>query len=199
MRFFNIFGGILTVFIFFLGYASFVEPDYEMIANGITAETAIKLEKQRNLRLAGTGGGMMNDIQMMAMGFDCCHEINLNESRELLLYAVDEYLSDINRNEDVRPYLHNYPFTEKNVEIRVWISKPDGTDPSLGNIYYISAIKGILRYSIPGKDKYSSKVICKETYEEAKQKINSESYKKQGGTLQGSSTICSEIDLASYK
>ena len=179
MRIFYVFGGILAVSIFFLGYASFVEPDYERIAGKITVETAMKLEKQRNLHLAGTGGGMMNDIQMMAMGFDCHQEINLNESRELLLYAVDEYLSDINKSEDVRPYLHNYPFTEKNVEIRVWISKPDGTDPSSGNIYYISAIKGILRYSIPGADKYSSKVICEETYEEAKQKRNSKFCEKQ--------------------
>ena len=40
------------------------------------------------------------------------------------------------------------------------------------DIYYISAINGVLDYYIRGEEKYSRKAICEETYEEALQKAN---------------------------
>ena len=167
------FGMILTTLFFLFGCSSFgyQSPGYVKTAHAITANTAKKLEEQKKLYLIGTGGGMMHDIRMMAMGFQFFHEVDLKEARELVVYAVREYLSDINNNEEVRPYLRNYPFTAKNVEIQIWIYNPDGSDPSLEKIYYISAINGVLTYYLDLPKTYSRKAICKETYEEALQKI----------------------------
>jgi hypothetical protein len=94
-------------------------------------------------------------------------EVDLQTARELLVYSTSEYVSDINKNGEVRQYLHNYPFTAKNVEIRIWPYNPDGSDPSPGKIDYISAIDGVLSYYTQGPDKYSRQMICEETYEEA--------------------------------
>ncbi len=110
----------------------------------------------------------------MAMSFDFYQEVDLQTARELIVYAIREYLSDINSNEEVRPYLHNYPFTAKNVEIRIWISKPDRSSPSLGRIDYISATNGVLDYYTRGEKQYSRKTICEETYEEALEAVSSE-------------------------
>ncbi len=147
-------------------------PDYEKIADDITEKTAQKLKEKKNLYLVGTGGRMMNDIQMMAMSFDYYQEVDLKKARELLVYAVNEYLLDINNNEGIRPYLHEFPFTAKNVEIRIWIWKPDRSKPLSEKIYYISAINGVLSYYIRGLEEYSRLAICKETYEEALQAIS---------------------------
>ncbi|MGB7127855.1 MAG: hypothetical protein WBD50_02035 [Candidatus Rhabdochlamydia sp.] len=115
---------------------------------------------------------MMNDIQAMHMSFHFYQEVDLKEARELLVYAISEYLLDINSDEEIRPYLHEYPFTSKNVEIRIWIYKPDGTCPSLDKIDYISAIDGILTYYLDLPETYSRQAICKETYEEALKAIS---------------------------
>ncbi|PCI76478.1 hypothetical protein COB21_04300 [Candidatus Aerophobetes bacterium] len=142
-------------------------PRYVKIAHKITDDTAKKLAKEKNLVLIGTGGGMMHDIQMMAMSFNFYHEVNLQEARELVVYAIREYLSDINSNEKVRPYLHNYPFTAKNVEVRIFLYEPDRNTLPPGKIHCISATHGSISYYVRGSEKYSRKNICEETYEQA--------------------------------
>jgi hypothetical protein len=170
-----IFNSRVTIIIlsFLFGCSSFgyQSPHYVKLAHEITANTAKKLEEQKKLYLIGTGGGMMHDIQAMHMSFQFFHEVDLKEGRELIVYAVREYLSDINNNEEVRPYLHNYPFTAKNIEIRIFIYGPDRHELSPEKIYYISAINGIVDYYVRGPDNFRQ-AVCEETYEEAL-KINS--------------------------
>jgi hypothetical protein len=76
-------------------------------------------------------------------------------------------VADINNNEEIRPYLHEYPFTAKNVEIRIFIYKPDGTYPPLDKIQCFSSINGILTYYLDVPEKYTFQALHKETYEEA--------------------------------
>lgn len=147
-------------------------PDYEKIADKITEKTAKKLKNQKNLVLIGTGGKMMNDIQAMDMSFNFYQEMDLKSSRELIIYVINEYLSAINSNNEVRPYLHEYPFTAKNIEIDIWFFQPDGTDLPLDKIYYVSAIDGILTYYLDLPETHSRKAINKETYEEALRAIS---------------------------
>ena len=71
--------------------------DYEKIADRITDNTAKKLEKEKQyLHLVGTGGGMMDDIKMMAMSFYFYHEVDLMKQEINCVYSVEEYLSAIN-------------------------------------------------------------------------------------------------------
>ncbi len=163
-------GIMITILSFLFGCSSFSYqlPHYEKIADAITANTAKKLEEQKKLYLIGTGGRMMHDIQAMHMNFQFFHEVDLEEARELIVYALREYLSDINNNEEVRPYLHNYPFTAKNVEIRIFISGPDRHELPPEKIVYVSSRNGILRYYIRADDDHP---IHQETYEEASSKF----------------------------
>ena len=168
------FGVIVFVFSCVFGCSSFgyQSPRYVKLAHEITEKSAKKLKAQKNLVLIGTGGQMMHDIQMMAMSFHFYQEVDLRTGRELIIYAINEYLSAINSNEEVRPYLNNYPFTPKNIEIRIWIYKPDRTHASLDKIYYISALNGILTYYLDLPETYSRQAICEETYEEAERAVS---------------------------
>ena len=168
-RFFNLFL-VLFIFISVFGCSSFRDqmPDYEKIADKITNRTAEKLKKEKKLTLIGIGGRMMDDIQMMAMSFNYYQEVNLEQARELLIYVINEYLSDINNNQDVRPYLHEYPFTSKNVEIRIFIYGPDRRTLHPDKIGYISSIDGVLEYYTGADDDHP---ICRETYTEALSEI----------------------------
>ncbi len=123
-------------FVFGCGYHS---PRYVKLADRITEQTARKLQKQKNLCLVGTGGQMMDDIQVMDMSFFYYQEVDLKTGRELIVNAINEYLLAINSNKEVRPYLHEYPFTAKNVEIRIFLYKPDRSNlpPSIAEIYSI--------------------------------------------------------------
>ncbi len=168
-RFLN-FSLFLVMFVSVFGCNSFRDqmPDYEKIADKITNRTAEKLKKERKLILIGIGGRMMDDIQMMAMSFNYYHEVNLEQARELLIYAINEYLSDINNNQDIRPYLHEYPFTSKNVEIMIFVYGPDRLELPAEKIYCITSRNGVIRYYTRSDRDHP---MCKETYDEALNEI----------------------------
>ncbi len=151
------------------------ETDYEKVADAITAKVAKKIRREKNLILIGTGGGMMDDIKMMAMSFCYYQEVDIEDARKLLVYCVEEYLNAINASEKVRPYLHNHPFTAKNVEIRLFISQVDTSDVALGRLCGADAIKGDLNYYADNADRYTLKRLHEETYEEAFRIVNEES------------------------
>ena len=111
---------------------------------------------------------MMDDIQMMAMSFNYYHEVDLEQARELIVFTINEYLSDINNNQEIRPYLHEYPFTSKNVEIRIFIYGPDRLELPPEKIYCITSRNGILRYYTRSDRDHP---ICKETYDDALDEI----------------------------
>jgi len=161
---------ILILFCFLLRSSFFSGVvDYERIVDKITAQTAKKLQTEKKLYLMGTGGRMMHDIEMMAMSFNYYQEVDLNTSRELLMYAVNEYLTAINNNTEVRPYLHEYPFTAKNIKITIFIYQPDRQELPLEKIYRIKCINGKFQY-YTHLDTYNP--IHQETYDEALQRIS---------------------------
>jgi hypothetical protein len=175
MKLFFNFRVILFMFSLLFGCSSFSQfSDYEKIADEITERTAKELKAEKNLYLVGTGGQMMDDIQMMAMSFYYYQEVDLKAARELIVYVINKYLLAINSNKEIRPSLHEYPFTAKNVEIRIWVFEPNGSNPPLDKIHYISAIDGSLAYYLDLPETYSRQVICEETYEKALQEISSE-------------------------
>ena len=159
---------LLLVVTFAWGCSSFFneEPDYEKIADNITHNTALKLRKEKDLIPIGSGGRMMDDIKKMMLAFHYYKQVDIPTARRLLVYCVDEYLSDINTNEEVRPYLHNYPFTTKNIEIELYFYKEDRRDVPLGQILAAVANEGRVSFYIHNKEGRLT-TIHEETYEEA--------------------------------
>jgi hypothetical protein len=148
----------------------YIPSEKERTADVITMQTAKKLKQEKDLCLIGTGGQMMNEIEMLDMGFQYFHEVNLEEARQLIVYAADVYLDAINKNEKIRPYLKNYPFTAKNLEIKIWVRKPDSSNVSPGNVHGIFLNDGLVEYEPQGSIKYEQPApMLKESYEEAVQ------------------------------
>ncbi len=147
-------------------------PRYVQLAHEITDKTAKKLEKKKGLVLVGTGGGMMNDIQMMMMGFSFYEVVSIEEARKLLIYSVELYLKRINTNEEIRPHLHDDPFTEKNVEIVIYFHDSKGYDVPKNNINIAAARDGSLIYYIDAPDTHGLKTIHRESYKEALNIVN---------------------------
>lgn len=148
------------------------EINYETLADKVTDKTAFKLKKEKGLHLFGIGGQMMGDIQLMSMSFQFFQELTLQEARKLLVSTIQEYLSEINSDKELRPYLHSYPFTEKNITIKIFIQNRKENTNALESIDYISSINGILTYYLPDNPHdHSDRILCRESYEEALKKL----------------------------
>lgn len=146
--------------------------DYEKIANKITARVGKKLEENKDFHLIGTGGAMMNDIQMMMMAFQYYQIVDIETARELLVYSVEEYLSAINSNEEIRPYLHHYPFTSENIKIDLYFLKPDCSSVPFGEINIAAASRGELIYYTESSPISPLHRKHKETYQDALKAIS---------------------------
>ena len=151
-----------------LNLACAKQSEDERLVDQIMAQTAGELKKEKKLSCVGTGGRMHDDITLLRMHFQYFQVVNLEEARKLVVYAVQTLLKNINGNEKVRPYLHNYPFTTKNIDLGIFIYQPDGAYPSLGNIKFIHVEEGMLRYELVRPSKFAPMpLLHQETLEEA--------------------------------
>lgn len=141
------------------------------LADEIRTKVTTKLKREKDLHPCGSGGGMMHEIKMLALSFDYYKQIDIDEARELLIIAVNEFVDAINADEKIRPYLYHYPFEHRKVEIRIFIRNPDGSRVENGKLCVVSAIESILEYSTHDPDDRLLN-IHEETYEEALKKIS---------------------------
>jgi len=181
MRLVPIIFGWVVLSVFGYGCSDQQSPDYEKIADRITANTAKKLEADKALHLVGTGGAMMHDIQMMMMGFQFYQVVDIEKARGLLVYSVEEYLSSINSNEEIRPYLHNYPFVAKNVKIVIYFSKPDHYDVPFGEVSIAAAGEGEIVYYTKSPDTLRLQEKHEETYQDALKAVSASQTTKMLG------------------
>jgi hypothetical protein len=141
------------------------------LANEVTNRAFARLKMEKGLYPFGSGAEMMYQIKMLALAFQYYKEINIEEARELLISAGAVFLDIINNNEEIRPFLHNYPFNPENVEIEIVLKKPDGSKLSSEKLCIITMADGMLKYKIDYPEKYTLLTIHKETYAEAISKL----------------------------
>lgn len=147
------------------------EPDYEKDANAVTSLVAKKIQQETNLKLIGTGGGMISQINMMGMSFAHYGGLSMGEARGLLVYCVEQYLQAINDSDKIKPHLCNYPFNENNLEIIIFIYGQDRRDPPVGSLTVASQAYGQVVYKIQQAGRPSMKEILREPYDEAKKLV----------------------------
>lgn len=140
--------------------------DYEVLATRIESQTAKQLKKEKGLIPIGNSGQMMGNIKSIGLSFNYYHLLNLEEARELLVYAGKTFLKNINENKEIRPYLHNYPFTSKNIELVIFICQANGSEPTVGNLSVLTLIRGSLTFKLSAPSKFAHcPILHEETYE----------------------------------
>lgn len=152
-------------------------PSKGSLANQVRNETMIQLKKEKELYPIGVGDGIGEKIRMLAISFRYYKEVDIDEARELLLTAGTVFLKNINANEKIRPFLKNDPFGPENIEIRIFINNPNGSEVELGKLTVISLIDGILEYDVRNPITERLTTFNEELFEEAVTKLSNQSSK----------------------
>jgi hypothetical protein len=150
--------------------SSYAPSEKVKIADEIRKKAATELMVQTGLQPCGTGGQMMDQVKMLALSFDYKQPLQIDEARELLIKSVDVLVAAVNADDRIRPYLNNYPFEPKNVQIRIFLRGRDCVDIPAGELSVISAIDGTFNYKIDNPKTKLFMTILNETYQEARQK-----------------------------
>ena len=126
---------------------------------------ATQLRKNEGLFLSGVGGGMINNIDLISMTFVCCRKTSIDEARNLYVQVMQGYLQRINRDEEIRPYLVQYPFTWDNIDLHFLFQETTNQFSSEGVATIFQGKRGeIVYHGYDGKKLYP---LYRETREQA--------------------------------
>lgn len=150
---------------------SYALPERQIQASEVIRKTMIQLKKEKELYPFGTAGCMPNQIKMLGFSFRYYKPVDINKARELLTYSALLFLNEINETEAIRPYLENYPFNPKNIEITIYLHNPDGSEPALEDLTIVKVLGGNLKYLIKNLENNRFTTVYQETFEEAVAKL----------------------------
>ncbi len=173
MRFIGItFFSLIAILTMSFSFFKSKSRDYEDIANEIRAKVGKKLSKKHHMNVIGVGGGMMGSVYMIGLSFQIRHPLEREEARYLIVDCTEELINAVNASEEIRPYLRDYPFTTKNVEIAIFSVQADRKevfDPYI-RVASIAESKDIYYHTKePNKIMYKNKYS--EPYVEARAKV----------------------------
>ena len=133
-----------------------------------THKTVELLCRKYNLVPIGTGGSMMYDIKNLFISFNCYRTLSIDQARGLIVICVREYLTQINKNTEIRTFLYNYPFSPENIEVSIYFYQPNGNEILNGQLCAVTTINGRIDYKTI-RSEYQYELLKEETFEEALQ------------------------------
>lgn len=148
-------------------------PAHTQLANKLMNSFTKQMNKE-NLFLLASGGSMMDDIQEISLDYGSYRILNIEEARMFFISKVEALLKEINESQKARPYLHNFPFTSRNVHLTISFYYPNGDWVDSPHIALVSLLnnKNKVAYVIYDKNLQRYETIYEETYEEALQIYN---------------------------
>jgi hypothetical protein len=142
----------------------------DVLSNQLIAKTGERLAKKYNMSISGIGGGEEDQgIWLIRVMFNRKGNLlTISEGRKIILDCIQEFLFDINHDEELRPYLKVYPFTAANLYITIINYTPEGYVVEDPYLEVISGNKGEIAYrTLDPNDHFKYKSSIYETYDEA--------------------------------
>ncbi len=107
---------IFIIHLLYLTSCNPYNPPHSNIVNNFT-NNYLNEQKMLGFKTARTGEVSNGDIQILKFGFTSEKCISNKDLRKLIVFKTEELVNAINSDKNMRPYLHNYPFTNKNVHL----------------------------------------------------------------------------------
>jgi hypothetical protein len=156
--------------------AEYRSAPYVKYVDELTQSFANEMKKEFGLVCIGNGGGMPDDVEEIQVIFTAYKKVSIGEARKLEVAATERFLKIINDHEKIRPYLREFPFTPKRVQVCISFNKKNDTYyPGKNNVAYMSLINGKIYYRGYDADNQKLVDLFEEPYESALKIIKSTS------------------------
>lgn len=104
----------------------YIPADYVIMANDISAKVQKTLSDRYKMKILGVKSGLAECVNVLGLSFQISGPLSKEELRIILVDSVEEFLSEINSNVKIRPFLKNFPFTAKEITITLFIKNKKG-------------------------------------------------------------------------
>ncbi|NGX48443.1 MAG: hypothetical protein K940chlam5_00028 [Candidatus Anoxychlamydiales bacterium] len=165
MRFVNL--SIIVVLFFCSGCSKTEYEKKRNLENKIIGQTWRQLEKEKNLVPLGEGKSITPGSEYIGLYFQYFNPVTMEEARELVIYAAETLLHNLNSNEKLNESIDK-PYPVSWIEIRIHVYNPDYSNIQPPGISIIHLKRNTLTYLTEEK---RFEIIHKETYEEALEKL----------------------------
>jgi len=149
----------------------------DQLTLSIQYKIAHKFVKKYDMKVIGDSAAMPEGIiNNLGLLFQVFQVQTREQAREILVDCVQEFLSEINSNKEIRPHLKVYPFTAKNITIDLYSRSIDDIEDLFDpDIMIASARFGKIWYKIEDENQKSSlKSEYEEAFDEAVKLVNIE-------------------------
>jgi hypothetical protein len=148
---------------------------YSYMADPIFTSYAKEMKERRGYLLEGTGGSMPNgDVRWLFMSFVGIREVDVPEARRLYIELVEGLIDKVNQDKFIRPFLHDFPATSKNMDILLAFVDCYGMIVDENHIAYIFLLNDKIYYNRFNHDRHRYEIVFEETYEEALRIVQSD-------------------------
>jgi hypothetical protein len=128
---------------------------------------SVKEFKDFKLRSIGSGGGMAKDVEEIGVDFFAYRPATLDEARALEIVLTQKLVQKINENENIRPYLREYPFPVSRALVSVSFHKANGDYYTDGSVGYVFQVRNKIFYKGVEQGTEDHYSLHEEPYEEA--------------------------------
>lgn len=122
-------------------------PENEVAVNELLDLVAKDLEKKYKMQLSGTSVAMPGGIvKKFCLAFHIKGPLSKDDIRKILVHSAQDFLSDINSNKKIKPYLIHFPFEMNNVEITLFLNDSQGSGLNNPHVGIAEISNAILQY-----------------------------------------------------
>lgn len=93
--------------------------DYIKESTRIENQLVKEICAEYNLRVFCLGGGYMDEHDYLHFSFQYPKPLTISAAEDMVVQITEKVLARINEEQPLRPYLHNYPFTVKDVKVSI--------------------------------------------------------------------------------
>jgi hypothetical protein len=144
-------------------------PEDDKMLYGFINREGKSLGLKYHMRQSAIGIGGMDKVWLMSLAFDRYGEpLTEDEARKLIISCVDDFLEAVNKDENLKPFLKNYPFTAKNLELTIFNYDKDHVLHYFPSIAIVTNSKGKIGFlTEDASTKYDYYTEKYETYDES--------------------------------
>lgn len=147
------------------------------LVNKVRKKVSDELSERFGLVPFGSGGQMMNQVEMLMLAFLYNEPIDESKARMLLIASVNVFIDAVNDENCLKPYLSNSPFEPKNIQLEIYLRDTQERNLTEGRLSVVTAKNGFLEYHIRDQNTHNLLTVRRETFEEAKEILQTSSRK----------------------
>lgn len=132
-----------------------------------------EMKKNHEWVLSGFGGSFYGgDIKKLDLSFALNKNLNIQEARKLIIKGSQILIASMNNNEEIRQYLHHFPFDSTDLNYSIRFEENNYLFVSSEYVARVLVANGKVYYSVFNPKTDSLERIYEESYEEALEKVN---------------------------